>query len=45
MYEIQGDLETSLSQAQRAFTDYRIKQGRSYSNILRRRIQDAALLD
>jgi len=45
MYEIQGDLETALKYAQRAFTDYRIKQGRAYSNILRRRIQDAALLD
>ena len=45
MYEIQGDLETALSHAQRAFTDYRIKQGRSYSNILRRRIRDAEWLD
>ena len=45
MYEIQGDLETALIYAQRSFTDYRIKQGRAYSNILRRRIRDAALLD
>jgi hypothetical protein len=45
MYEIQGDLETALNHSQRAYTDYRIKQGRSYSNILRRRIRDAALLD
>ncbi len=45
MYEIQGELETALSYAQRAYTDYRIKQGRSYANVLRRRIRDASLLD
>lgn len=45
MYEIQGDLETALTHAQKAYTDYGIKQARSYSNILRRRIQDEALLD
>jgi hypothetical protein len=45
MYEIQGDLETALTHAQKAYTDYGIKQARSYSNILRRRIQDAEWLD
>ena len=45
MYEIQGDLDTALSHAQRAYTDYGVKKARSYSNILRRRIRDAALLD
>ena len=45
MYEIEGDLEKALEYSQQAYTDYRIKQGRSYSNVLRRRIRDAALLD
>ena len=45
MYEIQGDLETALTHAQKAYTDSGVKQARSYSNILRRRIQDAEWLD
>lgn len=45
MYEINGDLETALDWAQRSYTDYGVKQGRTYSNALRRRIRDAALLN
>jgi hypothetical protein len=45
MHEIQGDLDTALRYSQTAYTDYRIKQARSYSNVLRRRIRDASLLD
>lgn len=45
MYEIQGDLQTAFHYAQRSYTDYRIKQGRSYSNILRKRIRDAVHLE
>lgn len=45
MHEILGDLETALNYARRAYTDYGIRQARDYANILRRRVNDAAVFE
>ncbi len=43
--EINGDIETAVDRAEKAYADYRIKPGRSYARFLKNRIYNRKLLE